>query len=97
MRDALYYLSDAWRLGDQDRAENAQWFATEFTTHADADTEFTVRHGLASAPGRFIPVMRLNEVGNQAVPLVVTRAADATFAYFRSSSTGAVMSGFFET
>jgi hypothetical protein len=96
LRDAFYEVLDAWRLGDGRRAENAQWYQTEFTTPGVAQTEFTVAHGMESAPGRFVPVLRLNEVGDQIVPLSVSRAADSQFVYLKSSSTGAVMSGYFE-
>lgn len=96
LRDAFYHLLDDWRLGDGDKAENARWYAVESTTSSVANTEFAVAHGMESAPGRFIPVLRLNEVGDQVVPLVVSRAADAQYVYFKSSSTSAVFSGYFE-
>lgn len=96
IRSALYYLSDNWRLGDGARAENAQWYPIESTTASVANTEFAVKHGIGSVPSKFIPVMRLNEKGNQLVPLQVSRAADATYCYFTSSSTSAVFSGFLE-
>lgn len=96
IRSALYYLSDNWRLGDGPRAENAQWYPVESTTASVANTEFSVKHGIGAVPSRFIPVMRLNEVGNQLVPLTVSRPADATYCYFKSSSTSAVVSGFLE-
>lgn len=97
VRSALYYMLDNYRIGDAARAENFQWYPIESTTATVANTEFTVRHGLGATPARFIPVMRLNEVGNALVPLTVTRAADATFLYLKSSSTSAVFSGFLES
>jgi hypothetical protein len=96
IRSALYYLSDNWRLGDGARAENAQWYPIESTTASVANTEFSVKHDIGAIPARFIPVMRLSESGNQMVPLTVSRAADATYCYFKSSSTSAVFSGFLE-
>lgn len=84
------------RIGDSDKAQNFAWFATEFTTHAIANTEFTVEHGLAAAPSRFIPSVKLDTVNSQLVPLVVSRAADAKRAYFKSSVAGATVSGHFE-
>jgi hypothetical protein len=96
IRQALYYIMDNWRLGDGVRAENAQWYPVESTTASVANTEFVIKHNLATTPGRFIPVLRLNEVNDQIVPLTVSRAADATNVYLKSSSTSAVFSGFLE-
>jgi hypothetical protein len=96
IRSALYYLSDNWRIGDGVRAENAQLYPIESTTASVANTEFAVKHGIGAIPARFIPMIRLNEVGNQLVPLQVSRAPDATYCYFKSSSTSAVFSGLLE-
>jgi len=85
-----------YRIGDSDKATNFAWFAVESTTHATANTEFSVVHGMASVPSRFIPSIRLDVVGAQIVPLKVSRAADAKRAYFTSSSTSAVFGGHFE-
>jgi hypothetical protein len=85
-----------FRLGDSDKAENAAWFATEFTTHSVANTEFSVEHGMDSAPSRFIPSIRLDIVNSAMVPLTVSRAADGRRAYFKSSVAGATVSGHFE-
>jgi len=84
------------RIGDSDKATNFAWFAVESTTHATANTEFSVVHGMASTPSRFIPSIRLDVVGAQIVPLKVSRLADARRAYFTSSSTSAVFGGHFE-
>ena len=48
------------RIGDSDKAENFAWFAVESTTHATANTEFSVLHGMDSTPTRFIPSLRLD-------------------------------------
>jgi hypothetical protein len=85
-----------FRIGDSDKAQNFAWFAVESTTHATANTEFSVVHGMASAPSRFIPSLRLDVSGSQLVPLRVSRVADAKRAYFTSSSTSAVFGGHFE-
>lgn len=84
------------RVGDSDKATNFAWFQVQFTTHATANTEFSVVHGMDSPPSRFIPSMRLDQINSQMVPLVVSRAPDARRAYFKSSSTGAVVFGHFE-
>ena len=96
LQDAFYHVLSDWKLGDADRAENARWYAVEATTPSSALTEFTVTHNMESAPARFIPVLRLNEVGDSLVLLQVTRAADATYVYLQSSSTSATFSGYFE-
>lgn len=84
------------RIGDSDKAQNFAWFATESTTHATANTEFSVLHGMESPPTRFIPSLRVDVAGSQMVPLTVSRIADARRAYFKSSSTSAVFQGHFE-
>ena len=96
LQDAFYHILDDWKLSDGAKAENARWYRVEFTTSSNANTEFAVAHGMESAPGRFIPVLRLNEVGDSIVPLQVSRAADGTYVYLQSSSTSTVMSGYFE-
>lgn len=72
-----------------------QGYRLDATTHATADTEFSIAHGLGQVPTLVIPVLPL-DVGNQLVPLVVTRAPDASRVYLRSSSTGAPISLYLE-
>ncbi len=76
----------------QKRATNLQAYFLNSTTPADANTEFSIAHGLASTPNLILPVAALNQVGAQVVPLTVTRAADDKRIYLRSSSTGAAFS-----
>lgn len=85
-----------FRIGDTDKAQNFAWFQTEFTTHATANTEFSVEHGMDVAPSRFIPSLKLDVVNSQMVPLVMSRLPDRKRAYFKSSSTNATVSGHFE-
>ena len=95
---AFQYLMDNLRFGlrsDRTRAENMQGYRLDATTHATADTEFSVSHGLGVAPTLLIPILPL-DTGNQIVPLVVTRAPDAARVYLRSSSTGAPISLYLE-
>ncbi len=86
---AFHYVADNWRLGDGDRATNAQWYRFTAVTSSNAGTEFSIRHGLNEKPSKLIPVLDLNSVGSQLVPLVVSRAPDAQRVYLSSSSTGA--------
>lgn len=67
------------------RAENFQLYAVEGTTHATEDTEFSIAHGLGVAPYLLIPVLPLDEVNAELVPLRVTRAADDRRIYLASS------------
>jgi hypothetical protein len=76
---------------DRGRATNAQLYYLDGTTSSNANTEFSIAHGLNSAPSYLIPVMPLNEVGAQLVPLTVSRAADDRRVYLKSSSTGAAI------
>ena len=95
---AFQYVADNLRFGlqsDRTRAENMQGYRLDATTHATANTEFSVSHGLGVAPTLVIPILPL-DVGNQLVPLVVARAPDAARVYLRSSSTGAPISLYVE-
>lgn len=84
------------RIGDSDKAENFAWFQVEGVTSSVANQEFSVLHGMEVAPNRFIPSIRLDTVGAQLVPLVMSRAPDNRRAYFKSSSTSATFQGHFE-
>lgn len=95
---AFQYLMDNLRFGlqsDRTRAENMQGYRLDTTTHVDANTEFSVSHGLGQAPTLVIPILTL-DVGASMVPLTVTRAPDANRIYLRSSSTGAPISLYVE-
>lgn len=73
----------------QTRATNFQAYYLTSTTPANAQTEFSIAHGLQSAPSVLIPVLALDAVGAQVVPLQVSRAADDKRIYLKSSSTSA--------
>lgn len=75
------------RPGHQVRSENLQAYFVEGTTHAVANTEFSIEHGLATAPYLAVPVLDLQAVGSKLVPLEVTQAADARRIYLKSSET----------
>lgn len=76
----------------QTRATNFQCYYLNSTTHATANTEFSIAHGLGQTPHTLIPVLALDQVGAQIVPLTVSRAADANRVYLTSSSTSAAFS-----
>lgn len=59
------------------------------TTPAIANEDFTIAHGLPSAPYLLVPVLTLDVEGAQLVPLTVTRVADAKRIYLSSSAASA--------
>ena len=73
------------RLGvpdHQTRATNLQAYWQESTT-ATSTGEFSVAHGLPSAPNYAIPVLALGTPGSKAGFLTVSRAADARRIYVK--------------
>ena len=82
------YVLRNLRFGRPDHqvpTENFQLYYVTGRTHAVADTEFSIAHGLGQAPYLAIPVLDLQAVGASTVPLEVTRAADAVRIYLKSS------------
>ena len=90
LKNAFDYLIDEWKIGTGSKAINARWYRFSSTTHATANTEFSVVHGLGSVPTQLFPVLDLSQVNSQIVPLTVSRAPDANRIYLKSSSTSAV-------
>lgn len=78
-------------VAHQEPATNFQAYYLLSTTPAVANTEFSIAHGLASAPSVVIPVLGLDQVNSQIVPLQVSRAADSKRVYLKSSSTSAAI------
>lgn len=99
MRSALkrvfeYVLDGNLRSGPvahQTRAENFAWVYLNSTTPSTANTEFSILHGLDSAPSVLFPCLDLTAVGAQMVPLTVSKAPDSKRVYLKSSSTNAVI------
>jgi hypothetical protein len=96
LTEAFDYAQTSWRLGDGARATNAQLYKFNSTTAATANEEFSIRHGMGMLPSKLVPVLDLNQVGSQIVPLVVSRAPDEQRVYLKSSSTGAVFQVYLE-
>lgn len=89
---AFRYVLDNLKLGpfnEGRRALNFQWYWFSGTTAPTAGTEFSIAHGMGRIPNVVIPVLPLDQVGSQIVPLRVSRAADVNRMYFTSSSTSA--------
>jgi hypothetical protein len=91
---AFRYTLNAFSFAplDKGRATNAQLYYLNVVTSSNANEEFSVAHGLDAAPSYLIPVLRLNEVGSQLVPLQVSKAPDGRRVYLKSSSTSAAIS-----
>jgi hypothetical protein len=77
------------RPGHQMPTENIGRVFIEGTTDAVADTEFSILHGLETAPYLAVPVLDLQTVNSRIVPLTVTQAADARRVYLSSSEESA--------
>lgn len=60
-------------------------------TPAVANTEFSFVHRFLGAPYLVIPVLPLDQVNAEIVPLTVSRAADARRVYLKSSETNATI------
>lgn len=71
------------------RSLNFQWYWFSGRTSATAGTEFSIAHGMGRIPMVVIPVLPLDQVNAQIVPLQVSRAADVNRIYLTSSSTSA--------
>lgn len=71
------------------RALNFQWYWFTGTTAANAGQEFSIAHGMGRIPMVVIPILPLDQVNAQIVPLQVSRAADVNRIYLTSSSTSA--------
>jgi hypothetical protein len=78
-------------LGAPDHQRKATNFRGKFevSTTATSTGEFSIKHGLETAPTIAIPVLDLGQPGAQLVPLHVTRAADGQRVYLKSTSTSA--------
>lgn len=88
------YVLRNLRLGpvaNSTRSENLAAYYYTTTTPATANEEFSVAHGLGRVPYVLIPVLSLDSINQAIVPLTVSRAADASRFYLKSSSTSAAI------
>lgn len=99
-RAGEYILDRNLRFGPvehQGRTENFAGVYLTSTTAAVTNTEFSIVHGLGTAPNVYFQVGKPNAVNSQWVgDLRVTRAADGNRLYFASASTGLVFSLYVE-
>ena len=94
LRRIADYFFNNLRVGvpdDATRSENFQAYFFSGTTPSTANTEFSIAHGLGATPYLLIPVLNVQNVNEQLVPLKVTRAADVNRVYLQSSSTSAAI------
>lgn len=87
---------DTYRLGGDTKALNFLWYRIDGTTHATAGTEFSVEHGMGTAPSKAIPIMDLTAINSQNPVLSVSRAPDARRVYFTSASTNVAFTLYLE-
>lgn len=96
LQPAFDHVLEDFVLGTATKAANFRWVQLESTTPATANEEFSIAHGLGTAPSWLIPALRLDQVNSQIVNLTVTRAPDVQRIYLSSPSTGAVIRLFAE-
>ena len=88
LQPAFDHVLDDFIIGSATKAANFRWVKVSSTTHADANTEFSIAHGLGTTPTWIVPVLRLDQVNTQLVPITVSRAPDEQRIYLKSASTG---------
>jgi hypothetical protein len=94
LKSAFDYVLKGLRFGRPETATASENFAAAFyeaTTHAVADTEFSIEHGFGRAPYMVIPVLPLDTPDARIVPLMVTQAADTKRIYLSSSTASAAI------
>lgn len=89
LASAFEYVMRELSFGDNAKAENFSLYRIAGTTHATANTEFSITHGMDHAPSKLIPFLQLDATGGQIVPLKVSRISDSKRIYLTSPSTGA--------
>ncbi len=93
---AFEYVMRELSFGDSAKAENFLLYRVSGTTHATANTEFSIAHGMDHAPSKLIPFLDLTAVNGQVVPLSVSRVSDVKRIYLKSTSTGAAFVAYLE-
>ena len=85
-----FILDGNMRFGAVDNQARAENFAGVFlssTSAASTGTEWTVPHGLPSAPRFIMQVMKPSVVNSQVIPdLKISKAADSKRIYFTSAT-----------
>jgi len=92
LEQAFRHVLSNIRLGvpeHQTRATNLQSYWAVTTTPDTPDEEFSIAHGLGTAPSWAMQVLDMSQPGAKLVRLEVSRAADARRVYLRSPETNA--------
>lgn len=71
------------------KAENFGAALVPYTTNTVANAETAVAHGLGRVPRMMFQLLALNVVNATAPVITVTKAADASYLYIKSATTGA--------
>ena len=88
LEQAFEYTYGNLRFGEpenQTRAVNGQFYWLQSTTATDT-SEFSVVHGLTSAPAFAMPMLTLNRVGESSPALTVSRVADSKRVYLKAAA-----------
>jgi hypothetical protein len=94
--NAFEYTLRELSLGANAKADNFNWYKVSGTTHATANTEFSVVHGMDHAPTKLIPMLKLDSTGGALVALTVSRVADSKRIYLKCASTSVAFVGYLE-
>lgn len=88
LRNIFRGILRQWRFGRPEDGTPSENFAAGFfavTTDPTPGTEFSIAHNFGRAPYLAINVLDLQTVGYMAVPLEVSRVADARRIYLKST------------
>ena len=88
---AFHYVMDNWRIGDNNRAQNAQLYKFQTVTASVANDEFSIHHGQGEKPSKLIPILDLNVVNSEIPRLIVSRAPDNQRIYLKSPTASATI------
>lgn len=88
MTELLRALVPFLRFGPVEHKQKAENFASYvfISTTATSTSEFSFVHSLGRAPYRAMPVLDLTSSGMELVPLRVSRPADASRIYLKTSA-----------
>lgn len=98
LMEVFRYVVPNTRFGPvEDRAKSESFQAYFFAATTAASTgEFSIQHGMSRVPYLAVPMLPLDVVGAQTVPLEVTRVADSQRIYLKSTSTSAAFNLYVE-
>jgi hypothetical protein len=88
LEDAFRHILREQRFGEPQDKTKATNFASYYqeSTTAGSTGEFSIAHGMATAPRLAIPAINLNRVGSRTVDVEVSRVADNRRIYLKASA-----------